>query len=130
MAQTTTLILLPETAWTNNNQGTAVVYNVYGNQQPAASYYLSSQSLQTINLSCLAVTGNITIEATLISSPGPNDWFQTYQLVCNSTAPQGSPAYLASNAQLFTNITGSYVWMRATIYDFSAGVVQFVKLAY
>lgn len=128
MAQTTTLVLLPETAW--NGGGTAQIYNVVGNQQPAASYYLSSQSLQTINLSCLQVTGNISIEATLVSNPSANDWFQTYQLVCNATAPQGSPAHIASNAQLFTNITGSYVWMRAAIYDFANGAVQFIKVAY
>jgi len=128
MAQTTTLTLLPETAW--NGNGTAQIYNVIGNQQPAASYYLSSQSLQTVNISCLQVTGNVTVEATIVSNPGPNDWFKTYELVCNSTAPQGSPAYIASNAQIFTNITGSYVWMRAAVYNFASGAVQFVKVAY
>jgi len=130
MAQTTTLILLPETAWTNNNQGTANVYDVFGNQQPAASYYIASQSLQTINISCVGVTGNITIEATLVSQPSDNDWFKTYVLECNASAPQNTQPQTNSNAQLFTNITGSYVWMRATIYDFSAGVVNFVKMSY
>lgn len=130
MAQTTTLVLLPETAWTNNNQGTANVYDVYGNQQPAASYYLASQSLQTINISCGNVTGNIAIEATLVSNPQDNDWFNTYTLVCNANATANTDPANNANAQLFTNIQGSYVWMRAVVYDFSSGVIDYVKMSY
>jgi hypothetical protein len=128
MAQTTTLTLLPETAWYGN--GVANIYDVFGNQQPAASYYLASQSLQTINISCLEVTGNISIQATLVSNPAENDWFETYRLECNAMATANTLPYFNSNAQLFTNITGSYVWMRAVVYDFANGAVQFIKMAY
>ncbi len=42
MAQTTTLILLPQTAWTTGT--TAVV----GTAQKAAGYYLGNSNLQTV----------------------------------------------------------------------------------
>jgi hypothetical protein len=35
-----------------------------------------------------------------------------------------------ANASMYTNIEGSYVYMRAKVEDFSQGVVNFVKLSY
>ena len=128
MAQTTTLVLLPETAWTSN--GAPVTYDVVGNKQPAASYYLANQSLQTINVSCGNVSGNITIEATLVTNPSENDWFKTFTLECNPNATANTDPANNANAQLFTNIQGSYVWMRAVVYDFGQGVIDYVKLSY
>ena len=45
MSQTTTLILLPQTTY--DGGGTANVYTVVGNSQPAAAYYLGNRDLQS-----------------------------------------------------------------------------------
>ena len=121
MSQTTTLILLSQTAWDPSvDSGNA--YTVVGDEQPAASYIITPRALQTVNINLADVNGNIIIQATLATTPTETDWFKVYELVADSNAN--------SNASTYTNIEGSYVYMRAKVEDFSQGVVNFVKLSY
>lgn len=128
MSQVTTLILLPQTTYLNPGNGAP--YTVTGNTYPAAAYYLGNQDLQTINIGLTACTGNIVIEATLASQPTSTDWFKVYELEADAAATTDSPDQLASNARVYTNIEGNFVYMRAKIEDFQAGVVNYVKLSY
>jgi hypothetical protein len=122
MSQTTTLILLPQTTY--NGGGTANIYTVTGNTQPAAAYYLGNQDLQTISYSFTNVTGNLEIEATLASSPTSGDWFKVYELEADNNSNTNST--LTS----YQNITGNFVYIRAKVADFANGVVQYVKITY
>lgn len=128
MPQSTTLILLPETTYVN--PGNAEPYTVTGNSQPAAAYYLGNRDLQTVNIKLDSVTGNITIDATLATTPTSTDWFKVYELEANVNAVANSAPQLASNASIYTNIEGNFVYMRARVVDFATGTVQFVKLSY
>ena len=128
MSQTTTLILLPQTPYIN--PGNAVPYTVVGNSQPAAAYYLGNKDLQTVNINLSGVTGNIIIEATLANPPQDNDWFKVYELEANANAASNSAPQIASNATMYTNVNGNFVFMRAKVQDFANGVVNFVKLSY
>ena len=124
MSQSTTLILLPQTAY--QNPGNGAPYTVVGNAQPAAAYYLGNRDLQTVNLSLTNMTGNIVIQATL-ANPATLDgqWFDVYELDANADSSGDN-----SNAKVYTNITGNFVYMRAKIVDFNQGVVNYVKLSY
>ena len=122
MSQTSTLILLPQTTY--DGGGTANVYTVTGNTQPAAAYYLGNQDLQTISYSFTNVTGNLEIEATLASSPTSGDWFKVYEVEADNNSNTNST--LTS----YQNITGNFVYIRAKVADFANGVVQYVKLTY
>jgi hypothetical protein len=128
MSQTTTLILLPQTSYLNPGNGAP--YTVIGNSQPAAAYYLGNRDLQTINIKATGLTGNIVIEASLATSPTQNDWFKVYELVANANAPANTAPQLASDASVYTNIEGNFVYMRAKIVDFDGGTLDFVKLSY
>ena len=128
MAQATTLILLPQTAYVNPGNGAP--YTVEGNSQPAASYYLSNQDLQTVNLSLTNCTGNIIIEATLANNPQETDWFSVYELDADANAASNTAPQIASNASTYTNIEGTFVYMRAVLEDFQGGTVNFIKLSY
>jgi hypothetical protein len=128
MAETTTLILLPQTTY--DGGANANVYTVTGNSQPAASYYLGNKGLQTVNLKLDTVTGNITIEASLATSPSSTDWFKVYELVANANAAANSEPQLASNASVYTNVEGNFVYLRAKVVDFAGGIVNFVKVSY
>lgn len=128
MSQTTTLQLFPETAYVNPGNGAP--YTVTGNSQPAAAYYLGNQDLQTVNIKLSNCTGNIVLEATLATSPGSSDWFKVHELVANANAAANSAPQIASNASVYTNIQGNFVYMRAKIVDFQGGIVNFVKLTY
>jgi hypothetical protein len=129
MSQTTTLVLLPQTTW-NGNISNVPVYNVVGDKQPAASYYLANKDLQTVNINLAGVTGNIFIQATLATLPSDTDWFNVYELEANASAPANSAANIAAYVNEAVNINGSFVWMRAKVEDFASGVVQFVKVSY
>lgn len=128
MPQSTTLILFPETSYVNPGNGAP--YTITGNTQPAAAYYLGNQDLQTVNTRVSGMTGNVVVEASLASNPGVNDWFKVYELVANANAVANSAPQIASNASVYTNIEGNFVYMRAKIVDFQGGTVQYVKLSY
>lgn len=128
MSQTTTLILLPQTTYLNPGNGAP--YTVTGNSQPAAAYYLGNQDLQTVNISLTNCTGNIIIEASLATDPTSSDWFDVYELVANANASPNSAPQIASNARMYTNVEGNFVYLRAKVEDFQGGVVNYVKLTY
>ena len=128
MSQTTTLILLPQTTYIN--PGNNAPYTVTGNSQPGASYIITPRSLQTVNINVTNCTGNITIEASLATTPSSTDWFKVYELEANANAAANSAPQIASNASVYTNINGNFVYMRAKVVDFEGGVVNFVKLSY
>lgn len=114
MAQTTTVQLLPQTAFNGSN--TAIV----GERQPAAAYYLGNQDLQTVTWSITNVTGLISIQASLVDNPTSNDdWFIVYNLSCTALTQSS-----------FININGNFVWIRAIINGFTQGVVQNIKMSY
>ena len=122
MSQSTTLILLPQTVY--KNKGTSEPYNVTGNTQPAAAYYLGNQDLQTLSFSFTEVTGNLVIEASLANPPADGDWFKVYEISANNQSNTNA------NLNSYTNISGNFVNMRAKIVDFNNGTVQFVKISY
>lgn len=128
MSQTTTLILLPQTTYLNPGNGAP--YTVTGNSQPAAAYYLGNQNLQTVNISLTNCTGNIVIEASLATDPTNDDWFDVYELTANADAAANTAPQIASNAKMYTNVQGNFVYMRAKVEDFQGGVVNAVKLTY
>jgi hypothetical protein len=128
MAQSTTLILLPQTVY--DNPGNGAPYTVTGNSQPAAAYYLGNQDLQTVNISLTNCTGNIIIQATLATTPQEIDWFSVYELDANANASPNSAPQLASNTSMYTNVQGNFVFMRAKVQDFQGGGVNYIKLSY
>ena len=122
MSQTTTIILLPQTAY--DGGGNSNVYTVTGSSQPAAAYYIGNRDLQTVNVKLSNVTGNIVIEASLATTPATGDWFKVYELQANNSSN------VNSNASIYTNITGNFVYLRAKVEGFANGIVNFVKLSY
>ena len=113
MSQATVAILLSQTAY--NGVGSAI-----GDSIQAASYYLSSQNLQTLSWSVTSFTGQITINASLVDNPGPNDWFIAYTL----------PNYDNTTAVGYYNLYGNFVWLQATITNFVQGQVDNIKVSY
>lgn len=128
MSQVTTLILLPQTVY--RNPGNGAPYTVTGNSFPAAAYYLGNQDLQTVNFGLSNCSGNIVLEASLASSPTETDWFKVYELEANANAATNSEPQIASNAKMYTNVEGNFVYIRAKIEDFNGGIVEYVKLSY
>jgi hypothetical protein len=99
----------------------SVVSNSFeGTQQQAASYNLGSKDWQTVTWNLTGVTALIAIQATLAESPEETDWFTVY----NISAVNGL------NQVSYANIQGNFVYMRAVVSGFTAGVIQNVKVSY
>lgn len=116
MAQTTSLNLLPTTAYPGPI-GTAV--SITGDKQQAASYIVASSTLQTFTW---AVTdtflGTIAIQCTLVTDPTETDWFEVYEI---DTSTQYSG---------YHNINGNFVWARAVVTNWTAGTIYQVTINY
>lgn len=132
MSQTTTLNLLSQQDWSNVSSVTGnLVANVVGNAYPASSYYLSCKDMQTINVNCTKLVGNVIVEASLVTSPSADtDWFQVYKLEANVNAVANTAQYLAATSSVGVNVTGNFVWMRARVANLASGTLNFVKVSY
>lgn len=120
MSQSTTLILLPQTTYTI---GPPANTTVVGNTFPAATYYLSSQDLQTVTWAVSNFKGTITIQASLLDTPTTdNDWFTVLNIVYND------PAGTTINS--FNNVVGNFIRIRAVVNNFTQGIVEHIKVSY
>jgi hypothetical protein len=123
MSQSTTLILLPQTAYNPGSVDVLPNTTVTGDKYPAASYYLSSQDLQTVSWSLTSFRGIVTIQASLVDTPTTdNDWFTVRNIVYNDQA--------GTTTNAFQNITGNFIWIRAVVNNFTQGTVQNIKVSY
>lgn len=128
MAQTTTINLIPDTAYPGPI-GTAVT--LVGTAEPAAAFYIAGNNSQTITWALNdSFTGDIKIQASLktplvngtgISTaatvPENDDWFDAY--VVNTSDPYG-----------YHNLQGSFVWIRAVVTNWTAGNIQVITVSY
>lgn len=133
MAQGTTVVLIPQTAYPGP-PGTEAAY--VGTKQQAAAYYLANRDLQTISwnlgqvpqpqnqMSNPIFIGNIYIQASIVTDPTTdNDWFEVYQL---TTTPNPN-----NNVQQgYHNLNGNYVWLRAVVRDWTQGAISLVAASY
>jgi hypothetical protein len=117
MAQSTSFPLLAQIDYT-----IILKPNYIGEKCPAASYYLAGKNLQTVTWKTKNFKGIIKIQATLVENPtNDNDWVDVYKIDATQNILTQSS---------YANITGNFVWLRATIGLFTGGVVQSIKVSY
>lgn len=113
MAQVTVLELIA-------NTGSSMGPTIRGVKRPAAGYYLGNANLQTVSYNIYNLTADITIQASLANDPtSDTDWFDVYSFSVENVTTSS-----------FTNIQGSYVWLRVFVENFTQGNIQFIKVSY
>lgn len=121
--KTTTLQLLPTTEKgtpSGNYDGSSLDFD--GVQQQAANYYGGFGSLQTIAFFLSGFRGHIRIQASLDSAPTTEEqWFQISDVDSTTSA---------TTANFSRNISGNFVWIRARVTDFEAGVIEKIMMSY
>jgi len=121
--KTSSLQLLPTTTQgtpSGNYDGSSTDF--FGDKQKAASYYLQGNELQTVALFANGFVGTVTVQASLATDPTDADWFDIYTFPSD-----GSSVYTDNFA---VNLTGNYVWIRASVADFTDGTINKATLAY
>lgn len=115
MAQTTTINLIPYKPFPGPS-GAHISFD--GDQAQAAAYYLANRDLQTITWNLTSqFSGNVKIQASLVTSPSNSDWFDIYDIDTN-------------NKNGFHNLNGNFVWLRAKVTDWTEGAIQLVTVSY
>lgn len=132
MAQGTTQILLPQTAYPGP---AGVSISIDGIKKQAAAYYLANRDLQTISWNLGLVPqhsgqqsnpvfiGNIYIQASIATDPtSDSDWFTVYQLNVTPGVQNVQQGYY--------NLVGNYIWLRAIVRNWTQGPISLITASY
>lgn len=118
----TTTTFLPLTTFgtpSGNYNGSSSAF--IGNAIPAANYYGGQGSIQTAMVTVTGFVGKITFQATLGDLHQQAMWFDL------ATLGDGSTPLTSTTA---TNLVGNFVWLRAAVTEFTAGVVNSATVSY
>jgi hypothetical protein len=100
----------------NTHPGGGTTETVTGDKFKGDGYYGRSDGFHTVQYSYAGLTGTITIQGTLATSPVDSDWFDVHTY----TASQETASKVA-------NFTGNYVWIRSKVV-YTDGTVNKIQL--
>ena len=100
----------------NTHPGDSTVTTVTGSSFKGDGYYGRSDGVHTVQYDYVGLTGTITIQASLATTPAETDWFDVH-------------TYTASveTASKIANFTGNYVYIRAKLV-YTDGTVNSILL--
>jgi hypothetical protein len=98
--------------------GDSNIQSVTGEKYKGDGYYGRSDGFHTVQYTINGFIGVLNIQATLAIDPLETDWFTIYTQTCTTV----------TTGTFVTNFTGNYVWVRATVTDWSDGAVNSIKL--
>lgn len=118
MAQTTTVVLLPNTP---HPAPSSDAISIVGAAQQAADYYIALRNTQTISWSLTTnFVGTIRIQASLdTTASDTGNWATVYTINTTSGVYDG-----------FYNLEGNYVWLRVSVSDWTAGTIRQITASY
>ena len=100
----------------NTHPGDSTVVTVTGTDHKGDGYYGRADGLHTVQYNFASLTGTITIQASLATTPTESDWFEVHSYTA-----------AAETANKFANFTGNYVWVRAKLV-YTDGTVNSIML--
>ena len=102
----------------NTHPGDSTTETVTGSNFKGDGYYGRSDGMHTVQYDYVGLTGSITIQATLATTPADADWFDVDTVtVANQTDVK------------YANFTGNFVWLRA-IAIYTNGRINSIKVNY
>jgi hypothetical protein len=116
MAQITTQLLVSQQTHPSDSS----VQTVTGSAVKGNGYYGQADGRHTALFSVTGFTGTITIQGSLVTSPGSTDWADITVFSDSTTQEDGNTA---------VNFTGNFVWLRAVV-EYTDGTVNSVRINY
>lgn len=118
----TTLTILDSTTFgtpSGNYDGSSLEW--ISDAAKGVGYYRGQGSLQTVTIQVTGFEGNINIEGSLDNSVTSTAWSSLYEY-------SNSSGVITDYHPV--NLTGNFVWLRATITNFDAGVINSITVTY
>ena len=116
-----TVTLIPSTTFgsaVGNYDGSSLSFS--SDKHKGDGYYGYADGVHTVAIFPTNLEATIQIQATLATSPVEADWFDV------SGAVLGDDSTAQSTATTFT-FTGNFVWIRAKVTNFQAGIITKVQ---
>jgi hypothetical protein len=110
----TVAVIYPNTATT--------MMTYYSERVKGDGYYGSSDGIHTVAYTATPTfIGTITMQASLATDPGNNDWFDVYNTTVNYTVFNNRNTSTVN----YYNFTGNFVWVRGRV-EIVDGVVEVI----
>ena len=113
---------------TGNYDGSSVAFQSVSAK--GDGFYGYSDGLHTVSWQLTGFTGTITIQASLVETPGSTDWFDVTLADPAGTASGTLQAYSTETSHKAFNFTGNFVNIRASITAFTAGTINKLRFNY
>jgi hypothetical protein len=107
-----------------SHPGDSSPQDVVGDPYKGDGFYGRSDGIHTAQYSVVGFIGTVVIQASLETSPGALDWFTVTESAHTSAAADSNEG----DGSFIKNFTGNYVWVRATITNWTDGTVSSVLL--
>ena len=125
MAATTTVTIIPTTSFgtsMGNYDGSATSFQ--SDNTKGDGYYGFSDGVHTTQVRVTGFPGTITFQGSLATTPTDADFVDISGAVLT-----GDGSTLVTNSFIY-NFTGNFVWIRASITNFTAGSINTILLAH
>ena len=125
MTATTTITMIPSTSFgsaVGNYNGTSTSFE--SDNSKGDGYYGFSDGVHTAQVRVTGFPGTIKFQGSLATTPTSTDWVDIA-----GAALVGDGSSLITNSYIY-NFTGNYVWIRASITNFTAGSINTILLAH
>ena len=125
MTATTTITMIPSTSFgsaTGNYDGTSTSFE--SDNTKGDGYYGFSDGVHTAQVRVTGFPGTIKFQGSLATTPTSTDWVDIA-----GAALAGDGSSLITNSYIY-NFTGNYVWIRASITNFTTGSINTILLAH
>lgn len=106
----------------NTHVGDSSVQTVIGERYKADGYYNRTDGFHTVQYNLTNLVGSVYIQATLATTPSDEDWFTVPSTIHTSNSEESTDA----SGSFMYNFSGNYVWVRATISNWSSGTLKSV----
>ena len=103
----------------NTHPGDSTVVTVTGTDHKGDGYYGRADGLHTVQYNFAGLTGTITIQASLATTPTEDDYFD----IAGSTFTADQSTTIST-----ANFTGNFVWVRAKATSVTAGTISSILI--
>ncbi len=100
----------------NTHPGDSTTETITGSNFRGDGYYGHSDGVHTVSYDFTGLTGTITIQATLATSPGDTDWFDVHTYTAST-----------ETAIKYANFTGNFVFIRAKVV-YTDGTINSIRM--